>query len=84
VNYNRREVGDGNFENTANTVNYVNFNDDRTNLKLDQVLLKNQASLMEKYISKIMRLKDLGLTEGEVVELLEIPLELVKSVNFES
>ncbi len=84
MNYNRREVGDVNFENTANTVNYVNFNDDRTNLKLDQVLLKNQASLMEKYISKIMRLKDLGLTEGEVVELLEIPLELVKSVNFES
>ncbi len=39
---------------------------------------------MEKYISKIMRLKDLGLTEGEVVELLETPLELVKSVNFES
>jgi len=29
-------------------------------------------------------LRDLGLTEDEIVELLEIPLELVKSANFES
>jgi hypothetical protein len=50
----------------------------------NKVPLENPNSQQEKQISKIKRLQDLGLTEDEIVELLEIPLELVKSANFKS
>jgi len=50
----------------------------------NKVPLESPNSQQEKQISKIKRLQDLGLTEDEIVELLEIPLELVKSANFKS
>lgn len=37
-------------------------------------------SQQNKQISKIKRLQDLGLTNDEIVELLDIPLELIESL----
>jgi hypothetical protein len=65
-------------------INYVNFNSDRPSSEQNQVPLENLDSQQEKQISKIKKLQDIGLTEDEIGELLEIPLELVKSANFES
>jgi hypothetical protein len=61
-------VSDGNFK-----INSVSFHNDRTKPKSDQVPLEKQ----NKQISKIKRLEDLGLTNDEIAELLEIPLESV-------
>ena len=77
-------VGDGNVGNIGHISHCVNFNSDRPSPTLNKVPLEKPNSQKEKQISKIKRLQDLGLTEDEIVELLEIPLELVKSVNFES
>lgn len=77
-------VSDGSVGNVGDVINCVNFNSDRPSPTLNKVPLEKPNSQKEKQISKIKRLQDLGLTEDEIVELLEIPLELVKSVNFES
>lgn len=81
INFN---ISDGNNGSIANVINCVNFNSDRPKSTQNQVPLENPNSQQEKQISKIKRLQDLGLTEDEIVELLEIPLELVKSANFKS
>jgi len=75
-------IGDG-FENTANTINCVNFNSDRPSPKANQIPLEKPDSQQNKQISKIKRLQDLGLTNEEIAELLEIPLESITSVNLE-
>lgn len=77
-------VSDGSVGNVGDVINCVNFNSDRPKPKSNQVPLEKPDSQKEKQISKIKRLRDLGLTEDEIVELLEMPLELVKSANFES
>ena len=77
-------VGDGNVGNFGHINNCVNFNSDRLSPTRNKIPSEKPDSQQEKQISKIKRLRDLGLTEDEIVELLEIPLELVKSANFES
>jgi succinylarginine dihydrolase len=79
VNFN---VGDGGSIN--HVIGCLNLNSNRPKSTQNQVPLENPNSQQEKQISKIKRLQDLGLTEDEIVELLEIPLELVKSANFKS
>lgn len=76
-------VSNGSIGNVGDVINCVNFNSDRTKPKSDQIPLEKPDSQKEKQISKIKKLQDLGLTEDEIVELLEIPLELVKNANFE-
>lgn len=75
-------VGDGNFENTGNIVNCVNFNSD-SKPKANQVPLEKPDSQREKQIVKIKKLRDRGLTNDEITELLEIPLESITGANLE-
>jgi uncharacterized protein YutE (UPF0331/DUF86 family) len=73
-------IGDGNLgNNVSHVIGCVNFNSDRP--KSEQVPLEKPNSQKEKQIAKIKKLQDLGLTDPEIAELLEIPLELVKSIN---
>ena len=73
-------VSDGSMGNIADVINCVNFNSDRPKSKSDQVPLEKPDSQQNKQISKIKRLQDLGLTNDEIVELLEIPLEVIESL----
>jgi hypothetical protein len=69
--------------NIADVIHCVNFNSDRPKSTSNQVPLEKPDSQRNKQISKIKRLQDLGLTNDEIAELLEIPLELITSVNLE-
>jgi hypothetical protein len=74
-------VGDGNVGNIGHINHCVNFNSDRPSSRSNEIPLENPDSQQNKQISKIKKLQHLGLTDDEIVELLEIPLELVKSAN---
>ncbi len=69
-------VSDGSMGNIADVINCVNFNSDRPKSPSNKST-PNQTPL-EKQISKIKKLQDLGLTDDEIVELLEISLEELK------
>lgn len=58
----------------------VNYDFDRPKSKSEQVPLEKPDSQQNKQISKIKRLQDLGLTNEEIAELLEIPLESIESL----
>ena len=77
INFN---ISDGNNGSIANVINCVNFNSDRAKPKSDQAPLEKPDSQQNKQISKIKRLQDLGLTNEEIVELLDIPLESIESL----
>jgi hypothetical protein len=77
INFN---VGDGSYGNIGHVIGCVNFDCDRTKPKSDKVPLEKPDSQQDKQISKIKRLQDLGLTNDEIAELLEIPLELIESL----
>ncbi len=76
-------ISDGSMGNIADVINCVNFNSDRPSPKANQVPLEKPDSQREKQIAKIKRLQDLGLTNGEIAELLEIPLESITGTNLE-
>ena len=73
-------VSDGSVGNVGDVINCVNFNSDRPKSKSEQAPLEKPDSQQNKQISKIKRLQDLGLTNDEIVELLDIPLELIESL----
>ena len=73
-------VSDGSMGNIADVINCVNFNSDRPKSTSNQVPLEKPDSQQNKQISKIKRLQDLGLTNEEIAELLEIPLESIESL----
>jgi hypothetical protein len=75
-------VGDGNVGNFGHINNCVNFNSD-SKPKTNQVPLEKPDFQREKQIGKIKKLRDRGLTDDEIAELLEIPLELLTSTNLE-
>ncbi|MFN5473061.1 MAG: hypothetical protein ACK5CR_13820 [Pseudanabaena sp.] len=62
--------------------NCVNFNSD-SKLKANQVPLEKTDSQREQQIDKIKKLRDRGLTDDEIAELLEIPLESIIGINLE-
>ena len=74
---------DGSVGNVGDVINCVNFNSDRPKSKLDQVPLEKPDSQQNKQISKIKKLQDIGLTNDEIAELLEIPLESIAETNLE-
>ncbi|OIP77414.1 MAG: hypothetical protein AUK48_04005 [Oscillatoriales cyanobacterium CG2_30_44_21] len=76
-------VSDGSVGNVGDVINCVNFNSDRTSSKVNQVPLEKPDSQREKQIAKIKKLRDRGLTNEEIAELLEIPLESITGVNLE-
>ena len=81
INFN---IGDGNHgNNVSHVIGCVNFNSDRPKSKSEQVPLEKPDSQQNKQISKIKKLQDLGLTDEEIVELLEIPLESITGINLE-
>jgi hypothetical protein len=76
VNLSDRSVGG-----IGNVIGCVNFDSDRPKSKSEQVPLEKPDSQQNKQISKIKRLQDLGLTNEEIAELLEIPLESIIGTN---
>jgi hypothetical protein len=76
-------VGDGNVGNFGHINNCVNFNSDRLSPKPNQVPLEKTDTLQEKQIAKINKLRDRGLNDEEIAELLEIPLESITAINLE-
>jgi hypothetical protein len=76
-------VSDGSVGNVSHVIGCVNFNSDRPKSKLDQVPLEKPDSQQNKQISKIKKLQDIGLTNDEIAELLEIPLESIAETNLE-
>ena len=62
--------------------NCVNFNIDSKS-KSNQVPLEKTDSQREQQIAKIKKLRDRGLTDDEIAELLEIPLESIIGINLE-
>ena len=73
-------VSDGSMGNIADVIHCVNFNSDRPKSTPNKTPLEKPDSQQDKQISKIKRLQDLGLTNDEIVELLDIPLELIESL----
>jgi hypothetical protein len=73
-------VSDGSVGNVGDVINCVNFNSDRPKSTSNKVPLENTTSQQNKQISKIKKLQDLGLTNEEISELLEIPLESIESL----
>jgi len=71
-------VGDGNVGNYGHINHCVNFNSDRPSP--NQVPLEKTDTLQEKQIAKIKKLRDRGLTNEEIAELLEIPLEAIENL----
>lgn len=61
----------------------VNYDFDLVRSKSEQVPLEKSHSQREKQIAKIKKLRDRGLTDDEIAELLEIPLELITGINLE-
>jgi hypothetical protein len=74
-------VGDGNVGNIGHISNCVNFNGDRPSPTQNQAPLENLDSPRDKQISKIKKLQDLGLTDDEIAELLDISLESIVGKN---
>jgi hypothetical protein len=74
-------VSDGSMGNIADVINCVNFNSDRTKPKSDQFSLEKPDSPQDNQISKIKKLQDLGLTDDEIAELLDISLESIVGKN---
>jgi hypothetical protein len=68
---------------TIAVIGCVNFNSDRPLPKPNKTPLEKPDSQQNKQISKIKKLQDLGLTNEEIAELLDISLELIASVNLE-
>ncbi len=76
-------VSNGSVGNVGDVINCVNFNSDRPKSKPNEIPLEKPDSQQNKQISKIKRLQDLGLTDDEIVELLEISLESITNANLE-
>ncbi len=76
-------VSNGSVGNVGDVINCVNFNSDRHKSTSNKTPLEKPDSQQNKQISKIKKLQDLGLTNDEIAEFLEIPLELIVSVNLE-
>ena len=74
-------VSDGSVGNVGDVINCVNFNSDRASSTSNKTPLEKPDSQQNKQISKIKRLQDLGLTNEEIAELLEIPLESITGTN---
>ena len=68
-------VGDGNVGNIGHISNCVNYNGDRPSPAQNQMPLEKADSQQHKQISKIKKLREVGLTDHEIAELLEISLE---------
>jgi hypothetical protein len=75
-------VSNGSVGNVGDVINCVNFNSD-SKLKANQVPLEKTDSQREQQIAKIKKLRDRGLTDDEIAELLEIPLESIIGINLE-
>jgi hypothetical protein len=74
-------IGDGNLgNNVSHVIGCVNFNSDRPKSTPNKTPSEKPDSQQNKEISKIKRLQDLGLTNEEIAELLEIPLESIESL----
>jgi hypothetical protein len=71
-------VSDGSVGNVSHVIGCVNFNSDRPTP--NQVPLEKTDVLQEKQIAKIKKLRDRGLTNEELAELLEIPLEAIENL----
>jgi hypothetical protein len=71
-------VSDGSVGNVSHVIGCVNFNSDRPTP--NQVPLEKTDVLQEKQIAKIKKLRDRGLTNEEIAELLEIPLEAIENL----
>jgi hypothetical protein len=67
-------VSNGSVGNVGDVINCVNFNRDRLSPKPNQVPLEKPDSHREKQIAKVKKLRDRGLTDDEIAELLEIGL----------
>jgi hypothetical protein len=65
----------------SNVISCVNFNSNQPKTNLDKVPLEKTDTQRDKQISKIKRLREVGFTDDAISEFLEIPLELVESVN---
>ena len=76
-------VGDGSYGNIGHVIGCVSFDGDRAKPTPNKTPSEKPDSQQNKQISKIKRLQDLGLTNEEIAELLEIPLESITSVNLE-
>jgi hypothetical protein len=76
-------VSDGSVGNVSHVIGCVNFNSDRPAPSPNQVPLEKIDTLQEKQIARIKKLQDLGLTNQEIAELLEIPLESITGINAE-
>lgn len=74
-------VGTGSFENIESVVNCVSYNSNQS--QLDKVPLEKTDTQRDKQLSKIKKLREVGLTDDAISELLEIPLELVKNTSLE-
>jgi hypothetical protein len=73
-------VSDGSVGNVSHVIGCVNFNSDRPAPSPNQVPLEKTDVLQEKQIAKIKKLRDRGLTNEEIAELLEIPLEAIENL----
>ena len=71
------KVSNGSIGNVGDVINCVSFNSDRPKPESDQVPLEKPDSQQHKQISKIKKLREVGLTDHEIVELLEIPLDSI-------
>jgi len=75
------KVGDGSFGNIGHVIGCVSFNSNEPKTESDKVPLEKTDAQRDKQISKIKKLREVGFTDDAISELLEIPLELVESVN---
>ena len=78
INFN---VSDGSIGNVGDVINCVNFNSNQPKTKSGKVPLEKTDAQRDKQISKIKKLREAGFADDTISELLEIPLELVESVN---
>jgi len=78
INFN---VSDGSIGNVGDVINCVNFNSNQPKIEPDKVPLEKTDAQRDKQISKIKKLREAGFADDAISELLEIPLELVESVN---
>ncbi len=78
INFN---ISDGNKGSIANVINCVNFNSDHTKTESSEVPVERTDAQRNKQISKINKLREAGLADDMISELLEIPLELVSDCN---
>ena len=74
-------VGDGNVGNINHLIGCINSYSNQSKTKSDKVPLEKTDTQKDKQISKIKKLREVGLTDDAISELLEISLELIESVN---